>query len=98
MDLKIRRLLRKVHKLKLEIDNLQDDLTLIYEKLDNLGVEEERLDDILKITKMENQVSTTWNSKKLVERYGEEVKECRDVTPKKDFYRVTKLKDFYKNN
>lgn len=98
MDLKTKRLLRKVAKLKLEIDNLQDDLTLIYDKLKDLGVTEEELQDVIKIKLMTNQVSSSWDTKGLVEEYGEDVKKHLKTTPKKDFYRVTKLKDFYKNN
>lgn len=96
MDLKIKRLLRKVAKTKVEIDNLQEDLKLVYDKLKTLGVTEEELEGVCKI-KLVNSERTSWNSEELINFYGEEIKRFQTHT-QTSFYRTTIDKDFYKNN
>lgn len=96
MDLKIRRLLRKVAKTKVEIENLQENLNLVYDKLRDLKVTEEELEGVCKI-KLVNSVRTSWNSEELIKNYGEEIKQFQNHT-ETNFYRVSIDKDFYKNN
>ena len=94
---KEQRLLKKVIKTKAMINELQDNLQLIFDKLRELGITEEELEGYGKIT----QVTSTrknYDIKGLVEEIGQEIVDKYTNTTESTFYRVSIDKDFYKNN
>ena len=94
---KEQRLLKKVIKTKAMINELQDNLQLIFDKLRELGITEEELEGYGKIT----QVTSTrknYDIKGLVEEIGQEIVDKYTNATESTFYRVSIDKDFYKNN
>jgi len=94
---KEQRLLKKVIKTKAMINELQDNLQLIFDKLRELGVTEEELEGYGKITQV-NSTRKNYDIKGLVEEIGQEIVDKYTSATESTFYRVSIDKDFYKNN
>lgn len=91
------RLLKKVIKTKAMINELQDNLQLIFDKCRELGITEEELNGYGKMT----QVTSTrknYDIKGLIEEIGQELVDKYTSITESTFYRVSIDKDFYKNN
>lgn len=94
---KSQRLLKKVIKTKAMINELQDNLQLIFDKLRELGITEEELEGYGKITEVTSTRNNT-DLKALAKEIGQDIIDKYTTTTQSIFYRVSIDKEFYKNN
>lgn len=94
---KSQRLLKKVVKTKAMINELQDNLQLIFDKLRELGITEEELEGYGKITEVTS-TRKNYDIKGLVEEIGQDIVDKYTSLTESTFYRVSIDKEFYKNN
>lgn len=94
---KEQRLLKKVIKTKAMINELQDNLQLIFDKLRELGVTEEELQGYGKIIEVTS-TRKNYDIKGLIEEIGQDIVDKYTSNIDTTFYRVTIDKKYYENN
>ena len=94
---KSQRLLKKVIKTKAMINELQDNLQLIFDKLRELGITEEELAGYGKITEVTS-TRNNYDIKGLANEVGQDIIDKYTSTTNSTFYRVSIDKEFYQNN
>lgn len=96
MNTKEKRLLRKVLKIKEQMNDLKSTLDITYDKMRNLGITQEEIEGLGKI-KEESRQCVSYDMKGLIEEIGEEIVEKYKSVTETTFYRVSFDKNYYKN-
>ena len=91
---KVDRITKQVIDIKYQISQLQDDLQLRFDKLRDLGVKQNKLEDIGQITETTSE-KVSYDMKELAKEVGQEIVDKYKKITSSTFYRTTIDKKYF---